>query len=84
MAMPHTPPDALLLKTSSCPHCPIVLKALQALEAEGSIGELTVINIEDQPELADELGVRSVPWTRIGPFELAGLRTEQELRDWSY
>ena len=81
--MSHTPPDALLLKAANCPYCPTVLKALQVLEAEGSIGQLTIVNIEEQPELAEELGVRSVPWTRIGPFELAGLRTEQELRDWA-
>jgi len=81
--MAHTPPDALLLKSTHCPYCPTVLKALQVLEAEGTIAQLTVINIEDQPERANELGVRTVPWTRIGPFELDGLRSEQELRDWA-
>ena len=27
--------------------------------------------------------MRSVPWVRIGPFELAGLHSEQELRSWA-
>lgn len=81
--MTRSPPAALLLKSTHCPYCPTVLAALQSLEADNAIGELQVINIEEQPELASELGVRSVPWTRIGPFELDGLRTEQELRTWA-
>ncbi len=28
------------------------------------------------------MGVRSVPWVRIGAFELEGLRSEKELRSW--
>jgi HEAT repeat protein len=77
------PPDALLLMGRQCPYCPTVLKGLQALKAEGVIGELETVVLEDHPERAAELGVRSVPWVRIGPFELAGLRSEQELREWA-
>lgn len=79
----HTPPDALLLMGCHCPYCPTVLKHLQALQAEGIIGQLETVVIEDHPERAAELGVRSVPWVRIGSFELPGLRSEQELRDWA-
>jgi len=78
-----SPPDALLLMGRHCPYCPTVLKGLEALEADGLIGELETIVIEDHPERAAELGVRSVPWVRIGPFELDGLRSEQELRGWA-
>jgi len=78
-----SPPDALLLMGRHCPYCPTVLKGLEALEADGLIGELETIVIEDHPERAAELGVRSVPWVRIGPFELDGLRSEHELRDWA-
>lgn len=78
-----SPPDALLLMGKQCPYCPTVLKALQALKAAGDIDELETVVIEDNPELAAELGVRSVPWVRIGPYELAGLRSEQELREWA-
>ena len=59
-----------------CPYCPTVLKGLQALKAAGEINKLETVVIE--------LGVRSVPWVRIGPYELAGLRSEQELREWAH
>jgi len=77
------PPDALLLMGRHCPYCPTVLKHLQTLQAQGTIGALETVVIEEHPEKAAELGVRSVPWLRIGPFELTGLHSEQELRDWA-
>ncbi len=83
MNTPSSRPDALLLMGKHCPYCPTVLQGLQALKADGMIGKLETVVIEDQPERAAELGVRSVPWVRIGPFELAGLRSEQELRSWA-
>jgi hypothetical protein len=49
----------------------------------GELGRLEVVNLEQQPEVAQTLGVRSVPWTRIGPFELQGLRTIEELQTWA-
>lgn len=79
----NQPPDALLLMGRQCPYCPTVLKHLQALQTEGVIAALEAVVIEDHPERAAELGVRSVPWVRIGPFDLAGLRPEQELREWA-
>lgn len=78
-----TAPAALMLMGTHCPYCPTVLKALQALLASGDISELETHNIEESPEIARELGVRSVPWVRIGDFELEGLRSEKELRDWA-
>jgi Thioredoxin domain len=66
-----------------CPYCPTVLKGLEKLKADGVIGKLETVVIEDQPERAAALGVRSVPWVRIGPFELAGLHSEKELRGWA-
>lgn len=79
----NTPPDALMLMGTHCPYCPSVLKALQALVASGHIIHLETHNIEENPEIAREFGVRSVPWVRIGPFELEGLRSEKELREWA-
>jgi len=76
-------PDALMLMGTHCPYCPGVLKALKALLKSGHISKLEYHNIEEHPGLARELGVRTVPWVRIGPFELAGLRSEQELRTWA-
>jgi hypothetical protein len=78
----NTPPDALMLLGTRCPHCPTVLNALAAMIKAGVIGTLKAVNIEQRPDIAKELGVRSVPWVRIGPFELEGLRSEKELRDW--
>ena len=79
----RTAPDALMLMGTQCPYCPGVLKALQAMLKSGAIGKLEYHNIEENPELARELGVRSVPWVRIGSFELEGLRSEKELREWA-
>lgn len=76
-------PDALLLLAPGCPHCPAVLKSLSVLLEEGFIGRLETINVAIYPERAAALGVRTVPWTRIGPFELEGVQTPAELRRWA-
>lgn len=78
-----TVPDSLLLIAPDCPHCPQVLEALGTLIKNGRIGRLEVVNIASHPERAAELGVRSVPWCRIGPFVLEGLRSAAELAAWS-
>ena len=78
-----TAPDALLLLATGCPHCPAVLEGLGALLKEGVIGRLEVVNIAMHPEVAQALGVRTVPWTRIGPFELDGALPPAELRLWA-
>ena len=77
-----TPPDALLLLTSTCPYCPAVLAALNDLVKSGDIGRLEVVNIGAHPEVAQQYGVRTVPWVRLGPFELEGLRSPAELKQW--
>jgi len=79
----NTPPDALLLLGTHCPHCPSVLQSLANLVKAGILGTLKVVNIEQRIDIARELGVRSVPWVRIGSFELEGLRSEQELAEWA-
>lgn len=78
-----TNPDALLLIATGCAHCPKSLESLATLVKEGVIGRLEVINISDRPEIASELGVRSVPWTRIGQYELFGLKPLSEYREWA-
>jgi hypothetical protein len=72
-----------MLLGTHCPHCPSVLGGLTKLVKAGTIGTLKVINIEQRPELARELGVRTVPWVRLGPFELEGLHSEKELEKWA-
>jgi hypothetical protein len=77
------PPDALFLLGTHCPHCPMVLQGLANMIKAGSLGSLKIVNIEQRGDIARELGVRSVPWVRIGSFELEGLRSEKELREWA-
>lgn len=77
------PADALLFLSSHCPHCPAVLAALTDLLKQGSIGRLEAVNLEVRPEAAATMGVRSVPWLRLGPFVLTGARTPGELAAWA-
>lgn len=76
-------PDALLLISSHCPHCPSVLAALADIVKQGAIGRLTVVNLEQHPEVAQELGVRSVPWLKLGSIELSGVHGKTELAAWA-
>ena len=76
------PPDALLLLSSSCPHCPAVLQVLADLVKNGRVGRLEVVNVAAHPDRAAALGVRSVPWVRIGAFDLSGQRSRAELESW--
>lgn len=76
------PPTALLFLSSHCPHCPAVLAGLSELLKRAVIGRLEAVNIELDPEAAARLGVRSVPWVRIGPFELTGALSAGELETW--
>ena len=77
------PPDALLLLTSQCPHCPTVLQGLGELVKKGLIGRLEVVNIVARPDIAEQYGVRTVPWFRLGEFELEGLHSLAELQQWA-
>lgn len=76
-------PDALLLLSPRCPHCPGVLAALAELLKQGVIGRLEAVNLEAHPEVAQALGVRSVPWTRLGRIELLGAQSKGELAAWA-
>lgn len=78
-----SPLEAELLIATGCAHCPIVLEGLSSLIKEGVISSLRVTNIVSQPERAQELGVRSVPWLQLGPFILQGLHSPAELRQWA-
>ena len=76
-------PDALLLISTHCPHCPAALAALADLLKQGAIGRLDAVNLEQRPEIAQALGVRSVPWLRIGRIELGGVRSKAEIAEWA-
>lgn len=79
----QAPVDARLLIATGCAHCPSVLQALFKLIEEGTIGHLEVTNIGEHPEIAQQLGARSVPWVKIGPFTLQGNHNLAELRRWA-
>ncbi len=76
----NTPPDAIMLLGTHCPHCPAILKHLAELIKTGEIGRLNIVNLEQHPEGAQQYGVRSVPWVRIGKYELSGAQDIKALR----
>lgn len=76
-------PDAEVLITTGCAHCPAVVAGLSELAEQGLIGRLQIINVTTHPEEAQSRNVRSSPWTRIGPFTLEGSYTPAELRSWA-
>lgn len=73
-------PDALLLLTGGCPHCPAVHQALTGLLKEGVIGRLEVVNVAIHTDAAETRGVQSVPWTQIGPYEIQGVVPPAQLK----
>ncbi len=83
MTVKQAIPSALLLTAPGCPHCPGMKRVLEELLKEGLIGELDTVNIAEHPQQAETLGVRSVPWLKLGEFELEGLHSVGELRSWA-
>lgn len=76
-------PDALLLISTRCPHCPAMLASLADLVKQGVIGRLEVVNLEQRPEVGPSLGVRSVPWLRLGRIELGGVHSRADMAEWA-
>lgn len=73
---------ALVYIGSGCPHCPAVLDGLARLVKDGRLARLEVVNLSvAEPAPGDR--VRSVPWVRIGPFELVGAVGAGDLADWA-
>jgi thiol-disulfide isomerase/thioredoxin len=77
-----TTTTAILFISGTCPHCPAVMQSLTNLVKAGKLARLDIFNIELNPDAAATHGVRSVPWVQLGPFELTGLRTQNELQKW--
>ena len=75
-------PKVLMLMGTQCTYCGPMMQILTDLMKSGQIAELRVVNIEDNPDLAQQYGVRSVPWLQVGPFELSGSRSKKELSLW--
>lgn len=73
-------PDAVMLLSSSCAHCPGVLDALAKMIKAGDIASLKVINLEQTPDAMQQYNVRSVPWVKIGQHQLTGAQTLEALK----
>ena len=74
--------NVLMLVGTHCSFCGPMLKILMDMVKQGEITDLRVVNIEKEPAIASALGVRSVPWLQIGPFELTGARNKDEIQLW--
>jgi len=77
------PPSALLFIAPGCAHCPAVLDGLARLLKAGRLARLEAVNVAAAPERAAAEGVRSVPWVRLGSFELLGALSAAELAEWA-
>ncbi|MGB0713309.1 MAG: thioredoxin family protein [Gammaproteobacteria bacterium] len=84
--MPHKPApppaQAFLVVGPGCPHCASLLSALTDLVKSGELGRLEVVNAEADPRTASALGLRSVPWLRMGGFVFTGAMSTAALRRW--
>ncbi|WP_455221848.1 thioredoxin family protein [Kaarinaea lacus] len=74
--------NALLLTAPGCVHCNALKNILEKLLADRLLGQLDVIDVTSRPEIAQQYGIKSVPWLKLGPFEFSGAQREQELRGW--
>jgi thioredoxin-like negative regulator of GroEL len=74
--------SVLMLMGKQCAYCGPMMQILAELMKTGELAELRIVNFEENPELARQLGVRSVPWLQVGPFELQGARSRQEILLW--
>ena len=73
-------PSAVMLLSSHCAYCPSVLDSLAKLIKAGDLANLTVINLEHNPDAMQQYKVRSVPWVKIGKHELSGAQTIDALK----
>ncbi|MBI3561052.1 MAG: HEAT repeat domain-containing protein [Gammaproteobacteria bacterium] len=75
-------PDAVLLVTPTCPHCPALVEILSRLTKQGAIGRLEIINVVVHPQAAQAYGIRSVPWFRIAALDFYGVYSAAEVERW--
>ena len=73
-------PSVTLLVSTQCPHCATLPEHTAELIKSGELAHIEVINLNMMPEKGAELGVRSVPWLRIGDFVLTGSQTIAAIR----
>lgn len=56
---------------------------LNNLLKAGEIHDLTVLDASVETERVHSLGIKSVPWLQLGPFQLEGVLSLGELRLWA-
>jgi len=69
--------------SETCPHCPQVLQSLTDLLKAGNLASLKLLNISYHSRQAQMLNIRSLPWVKIGPFEIEGLSPAHEYAKWA-
>jgi len=73
---------ALLLISPDCERSSQLLRGVTQLVQESALASMEVVNIVASPERARRIGLRSVPWLRLGEFEFAEVLSLDELRMW--
>lgn len=74
--------ENMLLVSPGCPHCHAMKSILQLLQQQGRLTDFDVVDISEQPEVAEAYGVRSAPWLRLGELEFVGSHSQAELEPW--
>ncbi len=63
----------------NCQVCPQMERLFQQMHRNGAIDELDIIDIGENPKVAQKLNIRSVPYYLINDFAFYGLKTQNEL-----
>lgn len=82
MTTPSTP-SCLVAISSHCPHCKSLINQLCKLSKDALISPLEIINIEAQPQFAEQYNIKTVPWFKLDGMIFHGLYTETELKHWA-
>ena len=78
----NTLSELTLYIAPGCPHCPSMLTICCDFVKSGKLARLEIINIAEAMALAQDAGVRSTPYIKVGDFDFIGLHTEKELSEW--
>ncbi len=83
MAETADTPNALVLIGPGCPHCATVVDALVRLVKQGGLRRLEIVDAQQAPDVAQALGVRGLPWLRIGCFDFVGAMGYADIEAWA-
>lgn len=68
-----------LFVMQGCQVCPQMEKTFFELQKKGEISELKVVDVQQQPELAEKYKIRSVPYYLINGIAFTGLKSQTEI-----